>query len=125
MDKGCLSDDVLLLYLHAELPAPAAVAVVERHLAICSGCAQRRDHFVFISKIVVRSHQRKRAIPRELPADILRPTVPEPTTEQLTTWLAGTTCQATDGCEVETDGTCQHGHPSWLVYLKLREAGIE
>jgi hypothetical protein len=24
-----------------------------------------------------------------------------------------------DGCEVEPDGTCQHGHPTWL-----RRAGL-
>jgi len=29
-------------------------------------------------------------------------------------------CEATDGCMVESDGTCEHGHPSWL----LREGWI-
>jgi hypothetical protein len=28
-------------------------------------------------------------------------------------------CQATDSCWVEPDGTCEHGHPSWLVALGL------
>lgn len=28
-------------------------------------------------------------------------------------------CMATDGCVIETDGTCEHGHPSWLVRLGL------
>ena len=23
-------------------------------------------------------------------------------------------CEATDGCWVEPDGDCEHGHPSWL-----------
>jgi hypothetical protein len=26
---------------------------------------------------------------------------------------------ATDGCHVEPDGSCPHGHPSWLVRLGL------
>ena len=25
--------------------------------------------------------------------------------------------KATDGCRVEPDGTCQHGHKSWLLQL--------
>jgi hypothetical protein len=29
------------------------------------------------------------------------------------------TCQTTDGCEVEPDGYCEHGHPSWMLYLGL------
>lgn len=28
-------------------------------------------------------------------------------------------CEATDGCWVEPDGVCEHGHPSWLVWLEL------
>lgn len=28
-------------------------------------------------------------------------------------------CEATDGCWVEVDGTCQHGHKSWLLELGL------
>ncbi len=28
-------------------------------------------------------------------------------------------CEATDGCWVEPDGTCPHGHPSWLRKLGL------
>ena len=28
-------------------------------------------------------------------------------------------CTATDGCWVEPDGTCEHGHSSWLVVLGL------
>ena len=26
---------------------------------------------------------------------------------------------ATDGCDVEPDGHCEHGHPSWLLKLTL------
>jgi hypothetical protein len=28
-------------------------------------------------------------------------------------------CEATDGCFVEPDGTCEHGQPSWLLALGL------
>jgi hypothetical protein len=28
-------------------------------------------------------------------------------------------CEATDGCWVEPDGYCQHGHVSWLLKLGL------
>jgi hypothetical protein len=27
--------------------------------------------------------------------------------------------EALDGCPVEPDGICPHGHPSWLRYLGL------
>ena len=28
-------------------------------------------------------------------------------------------CEATDGCWVEPDGSCEHGRPSWLLVLGL------
>ncbi len=28
-------------------------------------------------------------------------------------------CEATDGCFVEPDGSCEHGQPSWLLVLGL------
>ena len=28
-------------------------------------------------------------------------------------------CEATDGCIVEPDGTCEHGFPSWFLYLDI------
>ena len=45
---------------------------------------------------------------------------PEPTTdvpdvEMIFDMLDEGVCEATDGCEVEPDGVCQHGHPSWLL----------
>lgn len=49
---------------------------------------------------------------------------PEPTTEQpaletLQEWMWDGCCEATDSCIVEPDGTCPHGHPSWLLRLGL------
>jgi len=32
-------------------------------------------------------------------------------------WHADGGCEATDGCWVEPDGTCEHGKPGWLVVL--------
>lgn len=50
---------------------------------------------------------------------------PEPETEQpdletLEEWMEEDGgCEATDGCWVEMDATCPHGHPSWLLRLGL------
>lgn len=50
---------------------------------------------------------------------------PEPTTEEpdmgtVEDWLTDTEeTEATDGCIVEPDGMCPHGHPSWLVRLGM------
>ena len=45
------------------------------------------------------------------------PTVKEPTLEELMEMENDGYCEATDGCIVEPDGTCEHGYPSWLLYL--------
>lgn len=37
-----------------------------------------------------------------------------PSTEQLMAWDFDGVCEATDGCRVEPDGHCPHGHTSWL-----------
>lgn len=47
------------------------------------------------------------------------PTVDEPDEDQLEAWLMDDVCEATDGCVVELDGTCPHGHPSWLRRMGL------
>lgn len=48
------------------------------------------------------------------------PTVDEPDLETLEQWMVEDSgCEATDGCFVEPDGTCPHGHPSWLLKLGL------
>jgi hypothetical protein len=52
-------------------------------------------------------------------APYLTPTDPEPVLEVLEGWVYDSVCEATDGCTVEPDGECEHGHVSWLVYLKL------
>ncbi len=47
------------------------------------------------------------------------PTTPEPEIEEMQEWVEEGFAEATDGCEVEPDGTCEHGHPSWLTVLGL------
>ena len=48
------------------------------------------------------------------------PTTPEPDFEELEQSLdeAGQ-CEATDGCMTDADGFCEHGYPSWLLYLGM------
>lgn len=46
-------------------------------------------------------------------------TNPQPDQETLEGWEADSGCEATDGCWVETDGTCEHGCRSWLLELGM------
>jgi hypothetical protein len=48
-----------------------------------------------------------------------KPTVETPDIDQLEDWLMDGDCEATDGCIVEMDGTCEHGHLSWARYMGL------
>jgi hypothetical protein len=48
------------------------------------------------------------------------PTVDDPDEDQVEAWLMDVElCEATDGCIVEVDGICPHGHPSWLRRMGL------
>lgn len=47
------------------------------------------------------------------------PTEPKPTMEQLERWSFDGVAEATDGCQVEPDGRCEHGHTSWLLVFGL------
>lgn len=47
------------------------------------------------------------------------PTVKTPTIEEVVQATSDGTDEATDGCHVESDGTCEHGHPSWLKAFGL------
>ena len=46
-------------------------------------------------------------------------TVPTPRMEELQEMVFDSVCEATDGCSIEPDGVCEHGHPSWLIKLGL------
>lgn len=49
-----------------------------------------------------------------------QPTVPTPDLETIEEWMwEDGGCEATDGCWLEPDGICPHGHPSWLLKLGL------
>ena len=48
-----------------------------------------------------------------------RATTPRPDIEQLTEWVVDGMAEATDGCRVEPDGHCEHGHASWLLELEM------
>lgn len=43
----------------------------------------------------------------------------EPDDELLGLWVVDGIAEATDGCPIEPDGVCEHGYPSWLLYLGL------
>lgn len=45
--------------------------------------------------------------------------VTTPSTATLRRWMDEGGCKATDGCWVEPDGTCPHGHKSWLLVQGL------
>jgi len=47
------------------------------------------------------------------------PTEPMPDIEQLEEWQSDGGCEATDGCWIEADGICEHGHQSWMLHLGL------
>jgi len=44
-------------------------------------------------------------------------TTPMPDVEQLEEWQNEGGCEATDGCWVEPDGRCEHGHSSWMLVM--------
>ena len=48
---------------------------------------------------------------------VIRKRMAQPSIETLERWSSNGIAKATDGCEVEPDGTCMHGCPSWLVEL--------
>jgi hypothetical protein len=42
-----------------------------------------------------------------------------PSGKTLMAWSMDSVCEATDGCTVEPDGTCEHGSVSWLRVMHL------
>ena len=45
------------------------------------------------------------------------PTTDHPSDERLEEMAMDSVAEATDGCETEPDGVCEHGYPSWLLWL--------
>jgi hypothetical protein len=48
-----------------------------------------------------------------------KPTQETPDLETIRDWVYDSVCEATDGCIVEPDGVCPHGHPSWLLKMGI------
>lgn len=42
-----------------------------------------------------------------------------PSLSTMERWSDNGVAKATDGCRVEPDGTCPHGHSSWMLVLGL------
>lgn len=40
-----------------------------------------------------------------------------PSVKTMERWSHDGIARATDGCRVEPDGTCEHGHASWMLRL--------
>lgn len=57
--------------------------------------------------------------PADYPRNPPKPTTKQPGQATLERWLFDGCCRATDGCMVEPDGWCSHGHLSWLDHLGL------
>lgn len=47
------------------------------------------------------------------------PTTKAPSLACAERWMNDGVARATDGCRVEPDGVCPHGHQSWLLRLGL------
>ena len=56
--------------------------------------------------------------PAAVPLNVVTTNDP-PSMDTIEEWTWEGYCEATDGCIVEPDGTCEHGHPSWLIELGL------
>ena len=46
-------------------------------------------------------------------------TTKAPTLPTMERWMDTGVARATDGCKVEPDGKCPHGHSSWLLILRV------
>lgn len=46
-------------------------------------------------------------------------TVPCPSIDEIDGMMLDGDCEATDGCTVDPDGKCEHGHRSWLLVYGL------
>jgi len=42
-----------------------------------------------------------------------------PSIATMARWMDSGIARATDGCKVEPDGKCPHGHSSWMLILGL------
>jgi hypothetical protein len=48
-----------------------------------------------------------------------KPKRKEPSMKTMHRWDRAGKAKSTDGCTVEPDGLCCHGHPSWLLVMGI------
>jgi len=84
---------------------------------------ERRRLAITLASVLIaaaRDESEHNAKPQKVKQEQRRSRWPKPTTERpdletLEEWHSDGGCEATDGCWVEPDGVCEHGHPSWLL----------
>lgn len=113
----CFSDDILISYANGNLKKLART-VVGMHLIQCDMCHNKIIQYRRATQRIVTHIKRFTLMKMSAEAQI-SPTVDTPSERQLSEWSSDVVCDATDGCVVEHDGVCPHGHPSWLKYLGL------
>ena len=113
----CFSEEVLKAYIYDEL-GEAARRVIDTHVMQCNDCQEKVERYRGATQEIIKLLKREILMKMSAEAQ-LSPTTDTPTTEQINEWFLGPTCEATDGCIIEHDGACPHGHPSWLKYLGL------
>jgi hypothetical protein len=99
---------------------PGDSAWAHQELLFCSRAChkrwqERQDRLAGRATVAALEGRAHACQPGKYPA----PTEPEPGLETLGDWVMDGVAQATDGCNVEPDGICEHGNPSWLRYLGL------
>jgi hypothetical protein len=69
---------------------------------------------------IERTHMAQRIKIKQLKEDLGIET-PDEWMSQLEEWVSDSICPALceDGCEVEPDGHCEHGHPSVLIAMGI------
>ena len=91
----------------------------ERQLGAALFCDAWAMHFLE-KGFLATAAQGKPLLVKRSSADWPQPIVPLPSLEQLEDWRwEDGGCESSDGCWVSYDGTCPHGHPSWLLRLGL------
>jgi hypothetical protein len=50
---------------------------------------------------------------------VLKVSSRKPSLNALNGFIEDGSCPTTDGCRVECNGECEHGHPSWLKVLSM------
>ena len=48
-------------------------------------------------------------------AKVLPAKTKSPSISTMRKWMNDGIARATDGCKIEPDGICEHGHPSWIL----------